>query len=244
MAVGEAAGRDDDEVGFGEGDLVDVQRHLHADLVGVSGRAHQHGVQPADHRVVQRRLRAHLDQHPSDELDVGALEQAQVDQLLELRRPQRSEALGQLLHAPPATVCGHVRGNGGGGRTLPVTGQCVNGHNDARDCGTEAWMMPLFSCEHNCRLERAPRRRGRGLMPDQTYAAELGRQLRERRRLLGLNQTEVADLARTTQRTVSQVESGKAASIALYLAVAEVLGLDITARPRVPRRSDGEGWRR
>jgi transcriptional regulator with XRE-family HTH domain len=43
---------------------------------------------------------------------------------------------------------------------------------------------------------------------------------------LGLNQTEVADLAGTTQRTVSQVEAGRAAGIALYLAIADVLGLE------------------
>ena len=56
--------------------------------------------------------------------------------------------------------------------------------------------------------------------------------------MLGLNQTEVADLADTTQRTVSQVETGKAAGIGLYLAVAEVLGLELVA---VPQGSPAEG---
>lgn len=37
--------------------------------------------------------------------------------------------------------------------------------------------------------------------------------------------SEVADLAGTTQRSVSQVETGKASALELYGAVAEVLGL-------------------
>lgn len=73
-------------------------------------------------------------------------------------------------------------------------------------------------------------------MSDRTYAAALGARLRERRKLLRLNQTEVADLAGTTQRTVSQVEAGKAASVELYLAVADVLGLAVRLEPHDQRR--------
>ncbi len=71
-------------------------------------------------------------------------------------------------------------------------------------------------------------------MQNRTYAAALGAQLRARRGLLGLTQEEVADLAGTTQRTVSQVEAGKAAGVALYFAVADVLGLQVRASPRQP----------
>jgi len=59
--------------------------------------------------------------------------------------------------------------------------------------------------------------------------------LRERRHQLGLTQTEVADLAGTTQRTVSQVEAGHAAGVKLYLAIADVLGLDVRLEPRESR---------
>jgi transcriptional regulator with XRE-family HTH domain len=72
-------------------------------------------------------------------------------------------------------------------------------------------------------------------MIDRTYASGLGAQLRDRRKLLRLNQTEVADLAGTTQRTVSQVEAGKAAGVELYLAIADVLGLEVTLEPRERR---------
>lgn len=72
-------------------------------------------------------------------------------------------------------------------------------------------------------------------MNDRTYVGQLGAQLRGRRKLLGLTQTEVADLAGTTQRTVSQVENGKAANIELYLTIAAVLGLQIVMQPRDPQ---------
>jgi transcriptional regulator with XRE-family HTH domain len=64
-----------------------------------------------------------------------------------------------------------------------------------------------------------------------TYAEQVGAQLRDRRKLLRLNQTEVADLAGTTQRSVSQVETGKASALELYGAVADVLGLRLVALP-------------
>lgn len=69
-------------------------------------------------------------------------------------------------------------------------------------------------------------------MNARTYTADLGAQLRRRRRALHLNQTEVADLAGTTQRSVSQVETGKATSIDLYTAIADVLGLRLTVADR------------
>jgi transcriptional regulator with XRE-family HTH domain len=74
-------------------------------------------------------------------------------------------------------------------------------------------------------------------MSEGTYQGELGHQLRRRRKLLRLNQTEVADLAGTTQRSVSQVETGKATSIELYLSVAEVLGLRLTLEERTSDRT-------
>lgn len=75
-------------------------------------------------------------------------------------------------------------------------------------------------------------------MTIQTYAAQVGAQLRARRKLLRLNQTEVADLAGTTQRSVSQVETGKASALELYGSVAEVLGLRLVALPR--DQADGQ----
>lgn len=68
-------------------------------------------------------------------------------------------------------------------------------------------------------------------MSERTYASGLGARLRARRKLLRLTQAEVADLAGTTQRTVSQVEAGRAASIELYLSIAHVLGLQVRLEP-------------
>jgi HTH-type transcriptional regulator / antitoxin HipB len=66
-------------------------------------------------------------------------------------------------------------------------------------------------------------------MRGETYSERLGAQVRAQRRLLNLTQTDVAELAGTTQRSVSQVETGKAASLELYAAVCEVVGLELTA---------------
>lgn len=68
-------------------------------------------------------------------------------------------------------------------------------------------------------------------MTARTYAVRVGAELRAQRKLLHLNQTEVADLAGTTQRSVSQAETGKASSLELYGSIAEVLGLELAARP-------------
>jgi len=65
-----------------------------------------------------------------------------------------------------------------------------------------------------------------------TYGARVGAQLRSRRKLLELTQTEVADLADTTQRSVSQAETGKAAGLDLYARIAEVLGMQLAVAPR------------
>lgn len=69
-------------------------------------------------------------------------------------------------------------------------------------------------------------------MSDRTYSRRLGAQLRAQRKLLNLTQTAVAELAGTTQRSVSQVETGKASSLELYAAVSEVVGLEVTAVAR------------
>ncbi len=68
-------------------------------------------------------------------------------------------------------------------------------------------------------------------MMKQAYTQQLGAQLRARRKLLRLNQTEVADLAGTTQRSVSQAETGRASGLELYASIAEALGLTIVALP-------------
>jgi HTH-type transcriptional regulator / antitoxin HipB len=69
-------------------------------------------------------------------------------------------------------------------------------------------------------------------MSEQTYSERLGAQLRAQRKLLNLTQTDVAELAGTTQRSVSQVETGKASSLELYASVCEVVGLELTAVAR------------
>lgn len=80
-------------------------------------------------------------------------------------------------------------------------------------------------------------------MSRQTYGGRIGAALRLRRRSLGLTQTEVAELAGTTQRTVSEVEAGKASGLSIYAAVAEVLGMTLVAVPRQPseRSTTGDG---
>lgn len=69
-------------------------------------------------------------------------------------------------------------------------------------------------------------------MSETAYRVQLGSQLRAQRKLLGLTQTEVAELAGTTQRSVSQVETGKASSFGLYASICDVVGLELTAVPR------------
>lgn len=68
-------------------------------------------------------------------------------------------------------------------------------------------------------------------MSGPTYASQVGVRLRNRRKLLGLTQEEVADLAGTSQRSVSMAEHGKAGGLELYAAIAEVLGLTLTVLP-------------
>jgi transcriptional regulator with XRE-family HTH domain len=68
-------------------------------------------------------------------------------------------------------------------------------------------------------------------MSRQTCAVDVGSVLRDRRKRLGLTQSEVAELAGTTQRTVSEIERGAASGFDLYASVADVLGLSIVAVP-------------
>lgn len=57
-------------------------------------------------------------------------------------------------------------------------------------------------------------------------ATRLGAELHARRRALGLRQAEVAELAGTTQRTVSVVENGQPGTrLETITAIAEALGL-------------------
>lgn len=73
-------------------------------------------------------------------------------------------------------------------------------------------------------------------MFDRTYrreqVARLGETIRRRRHELGLTQDEVAELAETTQRFVSTLETGKeTARLDKILDVAEVLGLTLRLEP-------------
>ena len=81
-------------------------------------------------------------------------------------------------------------------------------------------------------------------MTDREYATSqhLGALLRERRRALGLTQDDVAELAGTTQKTLSMLETGKPTARLDKLAdVAEAVGLAVTLVPREavshPRRT-------
>jgi HTH-type transcriptional regulator / antitoxin HipB len=61
----------------------------------------------------------------------------------------------------------------------------------------------------------------------------LGLLIRTRRKELGLNQTELADVARTTLRFISEVERGKpTAQLDGVLRVLAVLGIKLEATPR------------
>jgi y4mF family transcriptional regulator len=59
----------------------------------------------------------------------------------------------------------------------------------------------------------------------------LGRAIRARRKELGINQTELADVARTSLRFVSELERGKpAAQLDGVLRVLAALGIGLDAR--------------
>lgn len=61
----------------------------------------------------------------------------------------------------------------------------------------------------------------------------LGNLIRRRRRELGLNQTDLADVARTTLRFVSELEGGKpTAQLDGILRVLAALGIELEARSR------------
>jgi y4mF family transcriptional regulator len=63
--------------------------------------------------------------------------------------------------------------------------------------------------------------------------ATLGHLIRARRKELGLTQTDVADVARTTLRFVSELERGKAtAQLDGILRVLAALGIELTASTR------------
>lgn len=64
-------------------------------------------------------------------------------------------------------------------------------------------------------------------------AGELGELIRSRRRELGLTQTEVADVADTNLRLVSELERGKpTARLENVMRVLEALGVELEARIR------------
>lgn len=64
-------------------------------------------------------------------------------------------------------------------------------------------------------------------------ATELGALIRSRRRELGLTQTEVAEVANTNLRFVSELERGKAtARLENVMRVLAALGIDLEARVR------------
>lgn len=63
--------------------------------------------------------------------------------------------------------------------------------------------------------------------------AELGELIKERRKSLGVEQRDLADLAETSTHTISNIETGKAnPTYAVLHRVLEVLGLELTVRTR------------
>lgn len=61
----------------------------------------------------------------------------------------------------------------------------------------------------------------------------LGGLIRQRRRELGLTQTELADVAKTTLRFISELEGGKpTAQLDGVLRTLAALGIELEARPR------------
>ena len=82
-------------------------------------------------------------------------------------------------------------------------------------------------------------------MSSTTYllpAKRLGQQLRSRRKALQLTQAEVAELAATTQRTVSLLETGNpTGKLNVLVAVADVLGLELILVDRDQLRSSPQG---
>lgn len=72
-------------------------------------------------------------------------------------------------------------------------------------------------------------------MEERTFKApdELGALIRQRRTNLGLTQTELADVAGTTLRFVSELESGKpTAQFDGVLRILAALGIELSARWR------------
>jgi HTH-type transcriptional regulator / antitoxin HipB len=66
----------------------------------------------------------------------------------------------------------------------------------------------------------------------EAFASALGSEVRARRTLLGLNQSDVADLAGVSERFVRFVEQGKATvQLEPLLAVLGTLGLELAVRP-------------
>ena len=73
-------------------------------------------------------------------------------------------------------------------------------------------------------------------------AQRLGQQLHSRRKALQLTQAEVAELASTTQRTVSLLETGNpTGKLNVLVAVADVLGLELILVERDQLRSSPQG---
>jgi HTH-type transcriptional regulator / antitoxin HipB len=63
--------------------------------------------------------------------------------------------------------------------------------------------------------------------------SELGSLIRRRRHELGLTQTDLADVARTTLRFISELEAGKpTAQLDGIMRVLAALGIELKARPR------------
>jgi HTH-type transcriptional regulator / antitoxin HipB len=66
-----------------------------------------------------------------------------------------------------------------------------------------------------------------------TTPQELGTRIRQRRKALGLTQSEVAATARTTLRFISELERGKrTAQLEGVLRVLQTLGLDLSLQSR------------
>ncbi len=76
-------------------------------------------------------------------------------------------------------------------------------------------------------------------LPNSNEILHMGRELRRRRRALGLTQAELAALCNVGNRFVSELENGKPSlEIGRVLKVLEAVGLGLTLRPRDWERID------
>lgn len=67
-------------------------------------------------------------------------------------------------------------------------------------------------------------------------AARLAAEIAQARDAQGLSQSDLASRAHITQQQLSKVENAKACKVETLIKVADALGMELTLKPRIPRR--------